>query len=162
MKLNHVGMTGKKHSAVTLEKFKLRKPPMKGRHHSIESRSKMSLAKKGFIPHNKGKYFGGLPRNLHDNIRELVKYYNWRNSIFVRDNFKCILCSKTGLLEAHHIVPMNIIIREYNVKNIFEADKCEKLWDINNGVSLCASCHKMTFKRELYFLNTFKNYIYGK
>jgi hypothetical protein len=29
----------------------------------------------------------------------------------------------------------------FGIKSLEEARKCSKLWDINNGISLCKSCH---------------------
>ncbi len=57
-------------------------------------------------------------------------YKEWRNSVFRRDNFKCISCgcNKSGSLEAHHIKPISLYP--------------ELILDISNGNTLCIKCHK--------------------
>jgi 5-methylcytosine-specific restriction endonuclease McrA len=52
-------------------------------------------------------------------------------------------------MEAHHIIPLYIILKKYNIsfsgitkeELILNAQKYEKLWDINNGITLCRDCH---------------------
>ena len=53
----------------------------------------------------------------------------WRKQVFERDNYTCQFCGKHGgKLNAHHIVPVSI--------------DCNKIYDINNGITLCVVCHK--------------------
>lgn len=77
------------------------------------------------------------PRWRHDlsdeereNRRDNAAQKRWREQIFARDGYKCKKCgdSKGGNLNAHHITP-------------YCADK-SCAWDLNNGVTLCATCHK--------------------
>lgn len=63
------------------------------------------------------------------NIRE-----NFRNSVYARDNFCCVMCGLSttkekalDILDAHHIIDRNLIPNGGYVKN--------------NGISLCAECH---------------------
>lgn len=39
---------------------------------------------------------------------------------------------------------MATIIRENNIMTLTDAVKCEELWNINNGITLCKECHKKT------------------
>lgn len=61
-------------------------------------------------------------------------------------------------LNAHHIDSFNKIIKKYNIKTIEQSIKCKKLWDVNNGISLCYECHKKIHKK--YGFNVSKNNMY--
>jgi hypothetical protein len=64
-------------------------------------------------------------------IRKSVQYKLWRKQVFERDNYTCQRCNKKGSqLQADHIKPF------CNFK--------ELRFDINNGRTLCKSCHKQT------------------
>ncbi len=64
-------------------------------------------------------------------IRSSSDYKNWRTSVFERDKYTCVLCSKQGgYLHADHIVPFSI-------------DE-KKVFDLDNGRTLCKSCHQKT------------------
>ena len=74
----------------------------------------------GFTPWNKDKNFNGSCRRcLNDKL--------WIKSILERDLYKCKQCSSTDILHVHHI------------KNWKEYP--ELRFDINNGITLCKSCH---------------------
>jgi len=72
-------------------------------------------------------------------IRASLEFREWRDKIFKRDNYTCQECSdnKGGNLEAHHI------------KSFAKYPKLR--FKINNGITLCKICHKLT-----------KNYGYKK
>lgn len=79
-------------------------------------------------------------------IRNLNKYYEWRLTVFKRDNFICQKCSKNsdGDMEADHIVPLSHIVDINNIISTDRAFDCNDLWDVNNGRTLCSNCHKNT------------------
>jgi hypothetical protein len=79
-------------------------------------------------------------------IRRLQRYSNWRFSIFERDSFTCTLCKDAsgGNLEADHIEPLSYLVSYYEIKSTKEADNCAELWYMENGRTLCQSCHKET------------------
>jgi 5-methylcytosine-specific restriction endonuclease McrA len=60
--------------------------------------------------------------------RNYPEYKQWRKDVMKRDDYTCQVCSiKGGRLNAHHI-------ESY-------ADNPDKRTDINNGITLCESCH---------------------
>jgi hypothetical protein len=81
-------------------------------------------------------------------IRNTTKYLNWRIAILRRDGFRCQVCSasikdnKTLRLEVHHAKTFNEIFKENNITNIKQALECKEIWNLDNGVCLCYSCHK--------------------
>lgn len=70
-------------------------------------------------------------------LRNSKRYAVWRKSIFERDDYTCQICFKRGYeLQADHVVPFSYLVR----------NKLE-LWALNNGRTLCKSCH---FKTDTY------------
>jgi len=115
----------------------------KGKAFSEESRKKMSISQKGkkltelakekISKRMKGEknhnWKGGISQNKHS-VKE-PRYKKWRNSIFQRDNWTCQTCRIRGVyLEAHHIKSW--------------AGFPQFRYDLENGVTLCLQCHKLT------------------
>lgn len=161
---------GRKISEETREKLKKRIPywlgKKRGRIHTEEWKRELSrrlkekpiyclkqIAKIGEL--NKGKFGKNHPcfkeikkHPFHKSIRELYKYRQWRFSVFKRDGFRCVLCGKSGYIEAdHYPIRFITIIRKYTIKTLEQAINCKELWDIKNGRTLCVKCHKANFKR---------------
>jgi hypothetical protein len=65
-------------------------------------------------------------------FRASKQYREWRILVFKRDNYTCVLCgdSKGGNIEADHIKDFALYP--------------DLRLDINNGRTLCKSCHKKT------------------
>lgn len=60
--------------------------------------------------------------------RKYPEYAHWRQSVFIRDDYTCQVCStRGGSLAAHHL-------------NSY-ADYPDLRVDVSNGVTLCKSCH---------------------
>ena len=77
--------------------------------------------------------------------RDYIEYAEWRNKVFERDNYTCQRCGqKQGDINAHHL-------------NSFHWDK-EHRTDINNGITLCTSCHKLFHKEYGSRNNTKEQY----
>jgi len=82
--------------------------------------------------------------DLYTQIRGLPEYIQWRLSVFKRDGFTCKDCGNNKPLEAEHKFPFALLILENKIGTIEQAILCEKLWDTNNGITLCKNCHKNT------------------
>lgn len=81
---------------------------------------------------------------LANQIRETCEYKTWRRSVFARDGYKCRECGKGGTLNADHIRPFSLILRENSIKTKDQAQRCVSLWDTSNGRTLCVGCHRRT------------------
>ena len=81
-------------------------------------------------------------------IRNTTQYLKWRIFILKRDNFQCRIChislkDKRNLrLEVHHLKRFKDIVIQNNITTIKEALECQDLWNIDNGICVCSSCHK--------------------
>ena len=119
--------------------------------------------KKGYIPWNKGKecsYISGKnnPRwkggitEVRDKIRHMVLYKQWRRTIYQRDNWTCVICKiRGGNLEVDHYKERFCdIISKFKIRSLEDAKKCDTLWDINNGRTLCVECHNETKRISVY------------
>lgn len=119
------GHYGKKHSEEARRKIAL---AHKGRKRSNEFRDKMRLVvKRGKDSH---LWKGGItPINLK--IRSSTEYRLWREAVFKRDDYTCIWCKvRGGKIHADHIKPF--------------ACYPELRFAIDNGRTLCKSCHMAT------------------
>lgn len=113
----------------------------KGSKHSIKTKEKQSLAHRGEKSYN---WKGGIT-SLYLLIRNSFIYRQWRSDVFTRDNFICQECGQIGRkLNADHIKPFSVIIKQHNIKTLEDAINCSELWNINNGRTLCVLCHRKT------------------
>lgn len=65
----------------------------------------------------------------------MPKYKEWREAVFKRDGYKCVICKHAGsfknpLQADHHPYP--------------KARYPEKMFDVDNGRTLCLKCHRKT------------------
>jgi len=89
------------------------------------------------------KYFS--IRTLNVRIRNLPEMKKWRSKVFQRDNWTCQKCEERGgELNAHHIFSFAKLLKKYKIRSIKQAKMCKDLWNIENGVTLCIKCHKLT------------------
>lgn len=73
---------------------------------------------------------GGI-NGENDTLRHRREYKEWRTYVFERDDYTCQCCgARGGKLNAHHI-------------NQF-ANYPDLRYDVNNGITLCDSCHEST------------------
>lgn len=76
---------------------------------------------------NHWNWKGGLAKDK----RTGMEYSSWRSKVFERDNWTCQTCQARGVyLEAHHLIDW--------------ANFPESRYKIDNGVTLCKECHKLT------------------
>lgn len=94
---------------------------------SEEFRRKMSEDRKG----DKWYTWRGGITPINRAIRNQVEYKLWREAVFKRDDWTCVFCLvKGGTLNADHIKPF--------------AYYPELRFALDNGRTLCVSCHKTT------------------
>jgi len=68
--------------------------------------------------------------------RNTQQYKDWRQAVFKRDNYTCIMCGdKSG-------IGNSVIIHADHIKSF--AQYPDLRFDINNGRTLCKSCHEKT------------------
>jgi hypothetical protein len=127
-----------------------------GRKHTDEAKAKIALAATGRSSSTKGlrkathphivkcgnagekhwNWKGGISLEAN-RFRQSSEYKAWRDEVFLRDNWTCVLCKKRGgYLEADHI-------------KLFSKHPELRL-DVNNGRTLCKPCHKTETRRVLY------------
>lgn len=138
--IGHIGyMLGKKQSEEHKQKIS---KALSGRKLSEEHKLNMSLSRRG----EKCCSWKGGTTTLVKQIRKNFKYRQWRDDVFMRDDFTCQECGQRGfILNAHHIKSFSSILQEYEITTLEEALVCEEIWNINNGITLCEECH-----REIY------------
>lgn len=111
-------------SEETKEKMRL---ASKGRVKTISERLKISESKKGAKSH----FWKGGVSLINKRIRAGVEFRLWREAVFSRDNWTCQECKvRGGGLHPHHLKRFS--------------DYPELRFSIDNGLTLCADCHKKT------------------
>lgn len=135
-----------KHRTWSTETRILRSIVAKRNWESVSYRAKMSRVGKehpNYVKENRTAY------KEKCRLRKTIEWKNWRETIFIRDNYTCQECDIVGgRLEPHHIIPIRV-----NLETIFE---------IKNGITLCRPCHKKTMWKESNFEEKYKNIISQK
>lgn len=140
MSISHGKNTNPSKRPEVREKIRLSKIGKKRKPFTTKAKKNMSLSHIGL----KNNWQGGKT-SLSQLIRSSIIYCNWRESIFKRDNFVCKDCGKRGgKLHVHHIIPFSKILQTNNIKTQDQAFLCIDLWEMENGVTMCISCHKKT------------------
>lgn len=92
-----------------------------------EHKKKLSMVNLGVSE----KEWTGFARAKNIRIRVSKKYRDWREAVLKRDNYTCVFCGARGVrLNADHIKPFS----RYP----------ELRFEVNNGRTLCVSCHRAT------------------
>lgn len=101
----------------------------KGRNVSQETRDKISLSLKGRFRGSNSPNWKGGKYSSSKILRRSAEYIEWRDSVLKRDGYTCVICGYTDtILHTHHIIPLS--------------EDFDKGLDMNNGVTLCPSCHQ--------------------
>ena len=84
-----------------------------------------------------GPYWKGGRTSLVRLLRASTEYKEWRKLVFERDKYTCVFCGdrKSGNMNADHIIPFSALVKN---------EDYGKMWDTNNGRTLCIPCHKST------------------
>jgi len=93
---------------------------------SLETRRKLSEARHG----DKWCTWRGGVSTKNQLVRHSLEYRLWRESVFKRDAFRCVICKVGGKLNADHIKRFS--------------DYPELRFSIDNGRTLCEKCHRAT------------------
>lgn len=102
-----------------------------GRKAGAEHRRKISEALKGEKCY---RWRGGVTPE-HEAQRKSFEYKKWRDDVFKRDDWTCVLChSRGGKLNADHIKPFSLYP--------------ELRLDVHNGRTLCVGCHGIITKQQ--------------
>jgi hypothetical protein len=79
-------------------------------------------------------------------VRSLPAYRRWRLAVLRRDGRACQECgahsSFENPLHVHHLRSFVEILAEYRPISVEQAEGYDALWDVDNGVTLCADCHR--------------------
>ena len=88
----------------------------------------------------------GIPYELATTIyiiRASSEYSDWRKAILARAKYRCAISgnhSKT--LQVHHIIPLNVLIKQYDITNENYMDYSDILFDLDNGIVLSSDLHQ--------------------
>lgn len=99
---------------------------------------------------------------FRNRLQQTYLYKNWRKSVYERDFYLCQICNLGGKLNSHHIIKFSKIVEDYNLLKYEDYLDCNFLWDVDNGITLCESCHHNIKGLEEKFEEKFKNIIYEK
>lgn len=119
------GWIGKHHSQETRHKMSL---VAKGRVHSLVARQKLSIALRG----DKSPLWRGgvsqFTRTERHNTMITFEYKKWRKDVFMRDDFTCQMCGLQGIktLRANHI----------KLYSLYPALRIV----LTNGITICEDC----------------------
>lgn len=91
----------------------------------------------------------GFKQEWHKTINTKAPWKVWRTAVFHRDWYTCVLCrtsgKKCGLMDPHHIIRKRL--------------RPDLMFDVDNGVTLCRSCHMKVTHHEEDFIEQFQNYV---
>ncbi len=93
-------------------------------------------------------------RPLHIRIRQSGKGKAWRQAVFERDHFTCVMSGERNKINAHHKKEFSRIFEEFlqkyahldpiiNCEELFSLSQDHKeFWDVENGVTISEEIHK--------------------
>ena len=97
------------------------------------------------LNHRKGKYsnnWKGGVTSINGIIRKCIEYKTSRLDTYKRDKFMCTVCGRrSNKLNAHHLGSFAKIVRDNKITKENYLDYKDKLFNINNLITLCSDCH---------------------
>ena len=117
---------------------------MDNREEDWKSKISITRIKNGSARGNKNPNWKGGKTKPLIAVKNLTVYKRWRQAVFIRDSFRCVFCKSKEEINTDHIKPLSIIFRDNGIDSIEKALECTDLWDITNGRTLCAKCHRKT------------------
>lgn len=126
--------------------------PMWGKTFSDEAKRKRSEIWKSRTGTRATNWKGGKQSLTRRVKAALQRKHRWFHRVIERDK-ACRHCSEVGVqLDAHHIIPINTIIKQLLTSHSFETDDQKFEWlteqpeiidnELQNGIALCRQCHK--------------------
>lgn len=114
----------------TVEQKRKISESLKGKRVSIKTEFKKGHKNKHSMKgENNSNWKGGIS-NIKFRLRQTKEYRLWRKAVLERDNYTCIWCGRTNNIQTDHIKPFALFP--------------ELRFAIDNGRTLCVSCHKTT------------------
>jgi hypothetical protein len=86
---------------------------------------------------------GGVT-SVVESIRKSDKYKQWRSNVLCRDRFQCVHCHAKRHLQVDHIYPLILVLEDGKIVDAESAIDHEPLWNLDNGRTLCETCHRKT------------------
>lgn len=80
-------------------------------------------------------------------VRSQKAYKDWRKYVLERDGNRCVDCGASEQLHTHHINGLADIVLDITEKYGEIRYTDERLFDVNNGMTLCAICHRRLHKK---------------
>jgi len=129
---------------------------MFGKKHTKETKEKMSLSRTGKFGINATGWKGGK-MSLTKRVKGVIhRTHDWYRRVYKRDKWKCQKCGDAATLDAHHIKPIVVIIKELVSNQKFMSEEEKFNWlilqpeiidkNLKNGITLCRDCHKKEHK----------------
>ena len=113
-------------------------------HHFCSSKCMGEWYSENRIGENHPRWNPDLTEEERNDRRKYPEYTEWRNKVFERDNYTCIISGVKGEIEAHHL-------------NAYKWDK-EHRTDIDNGVTISVELHKEFHKKYGKGNNTLEDF----
>lgn len=121
----------------SVNQFKKGNKVRSGKKHTYNT--KMKIKEKN-SRQNHPQWKGGIT-DMKQAIRNNAKYMDWKNKVLKRDNYTCQICGNKNNLQVHHIFSIKELCNTFNIKSFDELYKLKEMFDIGNGITLCAKCH---------------------
>jgi hypothetical protein len=126
-------------------------PEMKGQNHPSRNPihqitfQRTWKQRKGILKGENHPQWKGGKTPLIMKIRNSNQYVEWRERIFKRDNYMCLICkdSTGGNLNAHHRIRLSTVIHKHRIMTFEQALSCSDIWNLSNGITICEHCHSI-------------------